>query len=45
MREQDKIDQEALAAAEKRLQDVSSGMFTSEDGECGTLQEQLISKY
>ncbi|KAB7504389.1 Structural maintenance of chromosomes protein 2, partial [Armadillidium nasatum] len=42
MREQDKIDQEALAAAEKRLQDVSSGMYTSEDGECGTLQEQLI---
>ncbi|RXG57275.1 Structural maintenance of chromosomes protein 2 [Armadillidium vulgare] len=42
MREQDKIDQEGLAAAEKRLQDVSSGMFTSEDGECGTLQEQLI---
>ena len=45
MRAQDQADGEALAAAERRLQAISSGMYSSGDGEDATLQEQLISKY
>uniref|UniRef100_A0A0P4WHI6 Structural maintenance of chromosomes protein n=1 Tax=Scylla olivacea TaxID=85551 RepID=A0A0P4WHI6_SCYOL len=42
MRAQDQADGEALAAAERRLQAISSGMYSSGDGEDATLQEQLI---
>ncbi|ROT64973.1 putative structural maintenance of chromosomes protein 2 isoform X2 [Penaeus vannamei] len=42
MRAQDQADEDALAAAEKRLQAISSGMYSSGDGEDATLQEQLI---
>ncbi|XP_076058324.1 structural maintenance of chromosomes 2 [Oratosquilla oratoria] len=42
MRAQDKADAEALAAAEKRLQAISSGMYSSSDGQDATLQEQLM---
>lgn len=45
MRAKDKADQDALAAAEKRLQAISSGMYSAGDGEDATLQEQLISKF
>lgn len=45
MREQDAADKLALTEAEKRLQAISSGMYTSDEGESGTLQEQLISKW
>ena len=44
MRTQDTNDREALQAAEKRLQAISSGMYSAGDGEDATLQEQLISK-
>ena len=44
MRAQDTADREALKAAEKRLQAISSGMYSAGDGEDATLQEQLISK-
>ncbi|XP_047490218.1 structural maintenance of chromosomes protein 2-like [Penaeus chinensis] len=42
MRAQDQADEDALAAAEKRLQAISSGMYSAGDGEDATLQEQLI---
>ncbi|XP_064086930.1 structural maintenance of chromosomes protein 2-like [Macrobrachium nipponense] len=42
MRAQDQADNDALVAAEKRLQAISSGMYSSGDGEDATLQEQLI---
>lgn len=42
MRAQDQADHDALVAAEKRLQAISSGMYSAEDGENATLQEQLI---
>ncbi|KAK3869016.1 hypothetical protein Pcinc_025643 [Petrolisthes cinctipes] len=42
MRAQDQTANGALAAAEKRLQAISSGMYSSGDGEDATLQEQLI---
>ncbi|XP_071521625.1 structural maintenance of chromosomes protein 2 [Panulirus ornatus] len=42
MRAQDQADNDALAAAEKRLQAISSGMYSAGDGEDATLQEQLI---
>lgn len=45
MRAQDQADEDALAAAEKRLQAISSGMYSAGDGEDATLQEQLISKW
>lgn len=44
MRAQDQADNDALAAAEKRLQAISSGMYSTGDGEDATLQEQLISE-
>lgn len=45
MRDLESADKEALAQAENRLQAISSGMYSSEDGEDATLQEQLISKF
>ncbi|KAG0712441.1 Structural maintenance of chromosomes protein 2 [Chionoecetes opilio] len=42
MRSRDEADGEALAAAERRLQAISSGMYSADDGEDATLQEQLI---
>ena len=45
MRAQDQADGEALAAAERRLQAISSGMYSSGDGEDATLEEQLMSMY
>ncbi|XP_042214594.1 structural maintenance of chromosomes protein 2-like [Homarus americanus] len=42
MRAQDQADNDALAAAEKRLQAISSGMYSAGDGEDATLQEQLM---
>nr|XP_045609046.1 structural maintenance of chromosomes protein 2-like [Procambarus clarkii] len=42
MRAQDQRDHDALMAAEKRLQAISSGMYSAGDGEDATLQEQLI---
>lgn len=42
LREADQKDSEALDAARKRFQAVSSGLLASEDGENATLQEQLL---
>lgn len=42
MRAQDQKDNDALVAAEKRLQAISSGMYSAGDGEDATLQEQLM---
>ncbi|XP_014278362.1 structural maintenance of chromosomes protein 2 isoform X2 [Halyomorpha halys] len=42
LREADKQDAEALAAAQKKFQAVSSGLLESEDGENATLQDQLM---
>ena len=45
MREQDQIDRDSLVQAEKRLEAISSGMYSSGDGEAATLQDQLMSKF
>lgn len=45
LREADKQDAEALAAAQKKFQAVSSGLLESDDGENATLQDQLMGKY
>ncbi|XP_050696445.1 structural maintenance of chromosomes protein 2-like [Eriocheir sinensis] len=42
MRAKDQTDGEALAAAERRLQAISSGMYSAGDGEDATLEEQLM---
>jgi len=42
MRAQDAADKEALDKAEKHLLAINSGMFSSEEGEAATLQEQLM---
>lgn len=45
MRAKDQADGEALAAAERRLQAISSGMYSAGDGEDATLEEQLMSMF
>ncbi|XP_014250224.1 structural maintenance of chromosomes protein 2 [Cimex lectularius] len=42
LRETEKRDAEALAAAQDKYQKVSSGLLSSEDGKNATLQEQLM---
>ncbi|XP_063221028.1 structural maintenance of chromosomes protein 2 [Bacillus rossius redtenbacheri] len=43
MKEEEQADQEALAAAERKFQAVSSGLLTNDDGLEATLEDQLMS--
>lgn len=44
LKEADEADSKAFAEAQKRVQAVSTGLDTDEDGQASSLQEQLISK-
>ena len=44
LREADEQQAAALAAAQKRFQAISSGMFSGDDGEDATLAQQLMSE-
>lgn len=44
LKQADKEDSEALEAAQRKFQAVSSGLLTSEDGQDATLQDQLMSE-
>lgn len=45
LRDTDKADTEALAAAQRKFQAISSGLLTDDGGGDSTLQDQLMGTY
>ena len=45
LKDTDKADAEALAAAQKKFQAISAGLMTDDDGGDKTLQDQLMGEF